>query len=309
MLSLFSGLGAFEKAMKNVNIKYKLINYCEKEKAFARAYSVIHNVSEDLNLGDICNIDEAKLSDFDLMTWGFPCVNFSKANKEENREGLSKEGSGLYYEGIRILKHKKPMYSIIENVSDLAENAKFKDDYQQIISDLSDANYNSYSIILNAEEYGLPQRRRRLFIISIRKDIDDYSFTTPKPIPLKVKAKDLFETEVDEKFLKINPVIIDRIKGINLRSTDICPTITRAIGRAGSSGEYISNCAFVYKNTGVLRRMTPKETLLFMGFDSDDYDLLKENSISDTAIFNMSGNSICVSSIEEIYKILLKDYI
>ncbi|HBF1809719.1 TPA: DNA cytosine methyltransferase, partial [Clostridioides difficile] len=61
LLSLFSGIGAFEKALGNINVRYKLINYCEINKYASKSYSIIHDVSEDMNLGDITKIDISKL--------------------------------------------------------------------------------------------------------------------------------------------------------------------------------------------------------------------------------------------------------
>lgn len=302
VLSLFSGLGAFEKALKNRDIDYEVVNYSEINTIFAKAYSILHDVSAQKNLGDVSNIKELDMpTNIDLMTWGFPCINFSKANKSANRKGLDGNGSGLYYEGLRFLKQIKPKYSIIENVSDLATDEKFKDHYNLIIDDLNECGYKSYPLIMNCSDYGLPQNRLRIFIVSVRNDIDK-EIIMPTKTKLKYKAKDLFDKQVEDKFYNINPKIIDRVKTHKNRNLDICPTITRAIGRAGSSKEYIANCAFVYSNTGELRRMTPCETLKFIGFDDGDYKRLKDNGISDTAIYNMAGNSIAVPILEELYK-------
>ena len=102
MLSLFSGIGAFEEALKNIGINFKLINYCEFDSQISKAYSLIHNVSEDLNLGDINKVDETKLEDFDLMTYGFPCQSFSAQGK---RLGFEDETRGnLFFESMRIAK-------------------------------------------------------------------------------------------------------------------------------------------------------------------------------------------------------------
>lgn len=302
VLSLFSGLGAFEKALKNRDIDYEVVNYSEINTIFAKAYSILHDVSAQKNLGDVSNIKELDMpTNIDLMTWGFPCINFSKANKSANRKGLDGNGSGLYYEGLRFLKQIKPKYSIIENVSDLATDEKFKDHYNLIIDDLNECGYKSYPLIMNCSDYGLPQNRLRIFIVSVRNDIDK-EIIMPTKTKLKYKAKDLFDKQVEDKFYNINSKIIDRVKTHKNRNLDICPTITRAIGRAGSSKEYIANCAFVYSNTGELRRMTPCETLKFIGFDDGDYKRLKDNGISDTAIYNMAGNSIAVPILEELYK-------
>ncbi len=73
-LSLFSGIGAFEKALENIGVPYELIAYCEVDKFASKAYSLLHNTPESLNLGDITKVDESKLPEnIDLITYGFPC--------------------------------------------------------------------------------------------------------------------------------------------------------------------------------------------------------------------------------------------
>ena len=309
VLSLFSGIGAFEKALNNIGIDYELVGYVEKCKHASKAYSVIHNVDENLNLGNILYVNEKELPDFDLMTWGFPCTNFSRAtrNKIENRNGLNNDESGLYFEGIRILKEKKPSISIIENVPDLLID-KFKEQFEIIMTDLDEAGYTSHYKLLNAYDYNTPQSRERVIIVSIRNDIYN-GFNFPNPTPLDIKSSDLLLPieEISDKFKKINPVIIDKIKTRKLKKPTLCPTLTKAIGKAGSSSEYIANCAFVYQNTGDLRRMTPMETLLFQGFSKEDYFKMKKHT-SDTQIFNFSGNTIPVKLLEAVFKELLIDY-
>jgi DNA (cytosine-5)-methyltransferase 1 len=83
VLSLFSGIGAFEKALSKQNIPYKLINFCEIDKYAIKSYCAIHNVDKNLNLGDISKVDIEKLEDFDLMTWGFCCQDISIAGKQK----------------------------------------------------------------------------------------------------------------------------------------------------------------------------------------------------------------------------------
>ena len=78
LLSLFSGIGAFESALRRGGYEYNLVNYCEIDKYASSSYSQIHNVSEDLNLRDVTKVDTAKLpKDLDLITYGFPCVDIS----------------------------------------------------------------------------------------------------------------------------------------------------------------------------------------------------------------------------------------
>ena len=198
LLSLFTGIGAFEKALERLNIKYDLVGFSEIDKHAIKSYCAIHNVTEDKNYGDISKINENELPDFDIMTWGFPCQDISIAGKLKGiKEGETR--SGLYYEGYRILKAKKPKVSIIENVKNLTSK-RFKNEFDSIVKELSDLGYNNYWQVLNAKDYGIPQNRERVFIISIRKDIDNGKFIFPEKIQLQLKLKDLLEEVVDNKY-------------------------------------------------------------------------------------------------------------
>lgn len=198
LFSLFSGIGAFEKALERLKIKYELVGFSEIDKYAIKSYCAIHNISEDKNYGDISKIDENVLPDFDIMTWGFPCQDISIAGKMKGiKEGETR--SGLYYEGYRILKAKRPRISIIENVKNLTCK-RFRNEFESILKDLSDLGYNNYWQVLNAKDYGIPQNRERVFIISIRKDIDNNKFVFPDKMPLELKLKDLLEEEVPEKY-------------------------------------------------------------------------------------------------------------
>lgn len=196
LFSLFSGIGGPEKALKRLGIEYELVGYSEIDKYASRSYSAVHEEPEIKNYWDITKINEKELPDFDFMTWGFPCQDISIAGKQAGiREGTR---SGLYYDGLRILKEKKPKYSLIENVKALTSK-KFADTFESILQDLDDAGYNNYWQVLDAKDYGIPQHRERVFIVSIRKDIDQ-EFTFPEKEELRLKLKDLLDEEVDEKY-------------------------------------------------------------------------------------------------------------
>lgn len=196
LFSLFSGIGGPEKALKRLGIEYELVGYSEIDKYASKSYSVVHDEPEIKNYWDITKINEKELPDFDLMTWGFPCQDISIAGKQAGiHEGTR---SGLYYDGLRILKEKKPKYSLIENVKALTSK-KFKDTFESILDDLDKAGYNNYWQVLDAKDYGIPQHRERVFIVSIRKDIDQ-EFKFPEKEELKLKLKDLLQEEVEEKY-------------------------------------------------------------------------------------------------------------
>ena len=198
LFSLFSGIGAFEKALERLKIPYELVGFSEIDKFAIESYCAIHNVSKVKNYGDIKNIDADTLPDFDLLTWGFPCQDVSIAGKMEGIEE-GKPRSGLYFEGYRILKAKMPKYSVIENVKNLT-GKRFKKQFDSILKDLSDLGYTNYWKVLNAKDFGIPQNRERVFIISIRNDIANTNFCFPPKVPLVWKLKDLLENKVDEKY-------------------------------------------------------------------------------------------------------------
>lgn len=202
VLSLFSGIGAFEKALDNLGVDYELVNYCEIDKYASKSYAAIHSVDESLNLGDITKVNEKELpKNIDLITYGFPCQDISLAGKQKglfNDDGTQTR-SGLFFEALRIIEETKPRVAIAENVKNLTSK-KFALQFKIVLDSLKAAGYNNYWQVLNAKDYGIPQNRERVFIVSIRKDIDNGEFKFPEAFPLKLRLKDMLEAEVDERF-------------------------------------------------------------------------------------------------------------
>lgn len=215
ILSLFSGIGAFEKALENLKVPHKVVGYSEIDKYASKSYATIHNVSETLNLGDVTKIDSTSISDIDLITYGFPCQDISQAGKQKGF--IDQEGnitrSGLFFAALKLIEELKPKYAIAENVKALTSK-KFKTEFQLVLDSLNRRGYNNYYEVLNAKDFGVPQNRERVFIVSIRKDVDDGSFCFPKPQPLNICLKDVLEENVDEKFYLSQ----DRIKSIKASS-------------------------------------------------------------------------------------------
>ncbi|MFT9495650.1 DNA cytosine methyltransferase [Anaerosolibacter sp.] len=198
LLSLFSGIGAFEKAFDRLGLEYELVNYCEIDKYASKAYSLIHGTKESLNLGDITKADETKISDIDLITYGFPCQDISIAG---NQKGIieGETRSGLLYDALRILKYKRPKYAIAENVKNLVSK-KFRSDFEKLQEELDSYGYNNYWAVINAKDFGIPQNRERVFVVSIRKDVDDGSFKFPEGFKNGIKPLDTMENEAEEKY-------------------------------------------------------------------------------------------------------------
>ena len=201
-LSLFSGIGAFESALTNLGVDYEVVNYCEIDKFASKSYSAIHGIPETKNLWDITKVNIFNLpTDIDLVTYGFPCQDISLAGHQKglfNEDG-SLTRSGLFFKALDVIEYCKPKVAIAENVKNLV-GKKFKPQFDIVLDSLDKAGYNNYWKVLNAKDYGIPQNRERVFIVSIRKDIDNELFEFPKPYSLEKRLKDFLEPHVDEKY-------------------------------------------------------------------------------------------------------------
>lgn len=317
LLSLFSGIGAFEKGLQNLGVDYELVNYCEFEPVVAKSYSLIHKVSEDKNLGDITKVNEKELPDFDLMTYGFPCQSFSVQGK---RLGFDDpERGNLFFESMRIVREKKPKYMIAENVKGLTHHDK-GNTLKTILDTLDWLGYNNYFQVVNSVFFNSPQSRERIFIVSIRKDVDLKRFEFPKgklttrtvadildDDPNRKKPKKSLQKYMDQKYFvrkyssefgvkKLFDGCAEGYKKSNFSGNRIysingtSPTLTT------------KNDAVYYEINGHLNH---RERFALQGFPKEDADLLLNNGIPKSQIDKMSGNSINVNTIQSIIESLL----
>lgn len=231
VLSLFSGIGAFEKALEKLEIEYELVGFSEIDKYAIKSYCAVHGVDENLNLGDITKIQLNTLpKDIDLITHGSPCQDFSVAGKQAGGDMGTGTRSSLMWNTVNIITYCKPKYVIWENVKNLLSK-KHRHNFDAYISILESLGYNNYYQILNAKDYGIPQNRERVYTISIRKDIDNGKFVFPKKTELRLRLRDIIEDYVDEKYYLDDKKIL-KIQNSNfmqerkiIQEKDYCDTI------------------------------------------------------------------------------------
>lgn len=217
--------GNLDKSSKNFNFpsKEEMKDYLIKRNIgydFKKGTSKIPRLSEKKlkqcykvcveynNYGDVSIIEPNDIVDFDLFNMSFPCTNLSVAGKQQGMvdEQGNKTASGLYVDGIKIIKAKKPKYIMIENVKNLI-GKKFINDFYAIINEIESIGYkchyatkeNGTPKCLNAKDFGIPQNRERIFVICARNDID-LTFEFPKGFDNGIRLKDLLEDEVDDKY-------------------------------------------------------------------------------------------------------------
>ena len=199
---LFSGIGSQVAALKRLGVDYECVGISEIDKYAIKSYEGINGPTH--NYGDISKID--RLDYTDLLIYSSPCVDFSLAGKQAgliDTDGKQTR-SGLLLEVGRLLMKMSdekilPKYLLMENVKNLV-GKKFKPAFDIWLKALEVIGYNNYWKVLNAKDYGVPQNRERVFVVSIRKDVDTHGYTFPEPFKLNRRLKDVLETNVDEKY-------------------------------------------------------------------------------------------------------------
>lgn len=331
VLSLFSGIGAFEKALTNLDIDYKLVNYCEINEHASKCYSLIHNVSEDLNLVDITTVDTSKLDDFDLLTHGSPCQSFSSAGKQEGGVKGSGTQSSLLWETIRIIQDKKPRFVIWENVKNVLSQ-KHLPVFNEYLKELETLGYKNYippKGVLNSKDFGIPQSRERLFVVSILGEHEPYEF--PKGFRLETDLSDFidfrdidditynFHRRYNEKYGEITLEEFENYienlpvtRGIGTKKMKLydfneMDTITTSTGLTGTlTCRNVQNFNKKFWYNKKLYKPSPKMCWKLMGFTDDDFDKVKHIG-NDSDLWNRAGNSIVVNVVEAIFKNLFQN--
>lgn len=327
VLSLFSGIGAPEKAFKELGIELEHVGYSENHEETSKAFSLIHNVDESLNLGDVTKINWDEVSDFDLIWYSPPCQSFSRQGKEL---GMEDERGILFFDALKGIEAKRPKIAIMENVDNLA-GKKFKDEFNIMLKRLEELGYANYYKVLNALDYNVAQNRKRIFIVSIRDDLD-ITYEFPKALPLTKSISDYIEEDAE-------PTILHNIYGgFKEKSARVfkkhSPTIRTAAGGGHipsvvlkdsknivNNGKIHKQNKLFYIEDGkyflekdeisndkdyvVSRQMTARETFKVQGFSDEDFDKIKDH-FKDTLLYRMSGNSIPVPMVRELLKCLFK---
>lgn len=202
VITLFTGIGAQEAALKRLGLDFEMVGISEIDKYAIQSYEAINGPTR--NYGNITQIEQLDYAD--LWTYSSPCQDFSTAGKQQGLTyadgSLTRSGLLLHVERLlvdSVIRGDNPKFLLMENVKGLVSK-KFKADFDRWLEKLEQLGYNNYWGVLNAKDYGIPQNRERVFVVSIRKDVDDRGYKFPSTIPLKLKLKDMLETVVDKKY-------------------------------------------------------------------------------------------------------------
>jgi len=261
-IDLFCGIGGFRVAIERVSKRYGLKSKCvfssDIDKECQRAYQA--NFGET-PFGDIKMINENKIPYHDLLMAGFPCQPFSIIG---NGKGFEDIRGTLFFEIARILKAKKPRAFLLENVKQLKGHQKGYT-LERIMETLRSLGYYCDYKILNALEFGLPQKRERIFIVGFLENVPFYWPNGGKPMkPLT----QILEKNVSKKHFVSDYV---RKKRLAKKNSNLSPSIWHE-NKAGHIGIYPFSCALRanashnYLLVDGIRRLTPREMMRLQGF-------------------------------------------
>lgn len=366
LATVFSGIGAIEFALKRLGVDYEVEFACDngernvvidyqkemfnvkslktpkdkmnyvnnlysqltKCKNYVEAeYKANYKVKDDLFFQDVCLLDGNDFKNkIDLFVGGSPCQSFSSIGFQG---GLEDTRGTLFYEFARLVKEIQPKVFIFENVRNLLKHDKGKT-WTIIKNVFDELGYDYKFDVLNAADYGIPQTRRRLFVVGFRKDLNINFNFPPKTKILKKTMKDFTINKCDEGCMHYNKngeIVLKKKQGfpdnkyilspklynyvmktgtktwsqkveINL---DVARTILKTMGNRHRAGvdNYVSFDGT--NNVGSVRMLTERETHRLMGF-TDDFKIV----VSRAQAYKQAGNSIVVDVLIEILKLIFE---
>lgn len=209
VITLFSGYDsqclALDRLKRhNPQFDYDLVAWAEIDPHAIKAHNALFPQWAARNLGDVSKVDwQAQAAalgcKIDLLTYSSPCQDFSQAGLQRGGEKGSGTRSSLLWECERAIETLRPKYLLMENVAALVTQ-KFLPLFNRWQGVLEKLGYANYAQVLNSKNYGVPQNRERIFLVSVRSDCKPSPYYFPKPFPLDSRLKDVLEEDVDDSF-------------------------------------------------------------------------------------------------------------
>lgn len=309
-IDLFAGLGGFRLALESLGAK------CVYSSEWDKHVSDVYRENfADTPAGDITKIDEKEIPEHDILCAGFPCQAFSISGKQL---GFEDSRGTLFFDVARIVKEKKPKIVFMENVKNFASHDNGKT-LLVIKSIMEELGYQFYQKVLNAVDYGIPQKRERIYIVCFRNDLNIEGFKYPKPFKLTCYVEDFLIN--DERMVRhlhverpdtyYNGIEDNKYanKSIRLGTVNKGGQGERIYSTKGIAITLSANGGGIFAKTGgyligdKVRKLHPRECARLMGFP-DSYKICK----SPNQAYKQFGNSVVIDVIQlislEIGKVL-----
>lgn len=301
-IDLFAGLGGFRLALESLGAKCVYSNEWDEP-----VQKVYYENFGDMPEGDITQVDEKSIPDHDILCAGFPCQAFSISGKQR---GFEDSRGTLFFDVARIVKEKKPKIVFLENVKNFAthDNGHTLEVVQGTMEELG---YTFYQKVLNAVDYGIPQKRERIYMVCFRNDLGIKNFSYPKPFKLEKHVEDFL---LEDESL-VESLYVERPDMYFNDTTDSKyseKTIRLGTVNKGGQGERIYSTKGIaitlsaygggifaktggYLINGRTRKLHPRECARIMGYP-DSYKM----SESMNQAYKQFGNSVVVDVLQYI---------
>ena len=301
-IDLFAGLGGFRIALESLGAKCVYSNEWDAsvQKVYAENFG-------DTPEGDITQVDENTIPDHDILCAGFPCQAFSISGKQR---GFADSRGTLFFDVARIVKAKRPKVVFMENVKNFVTHDDGKT-LEVVKGTMEELGYTFYQKVLNAVDYGVPQKRERIYMVCFRNDLDVNDFKYPKPFELthhveefllddEEMLKDLYverpdtyyngveDNQYSNKSIRLG-IVNKGGQGERIYSTKGIAITLSAYGGGvfAKTGGYLIN--------GRTRKLHPRECARIMGYP-DSYKICK----SANQAYKQFGNSVVIDVLQLI---------
>lgn len=304
ILELFGGIGAIRKAFINLKIPYEVVDYVEIDKACVKSYNALYG--EDYKPKSVVGY-KAPNEKIDLIMHGSPCQDFSRIGKKQGGVKNSGTRSSLLFETIRIIKEmkEKPKWIIWENVKGVLDR-NMRDSFFIYLKELENLGYESKYEILNAMDFGIPQKRERIFVVSYL-GANNFSFNKLERKETR-PLSEFLEKNVSELYTMTQPYMLKFLnKGIDNSFRGRLKVIKDFSYTISTKQMRVPNSGIIDIGNGKYRYLTERECLRLMGFDDSDIDKLEEahprrKNCTSSKLYKQAGNSIVVDILMAIIK-------
>lgn len=290
-VDLFCGIGGFHQAAASLGMECVLA--CDIDPGARKAYNANYGIDPK---HDVCALEADDIPEMDILLGGFPCQPFSIIG---NMEGFADARGTLFFELARIIEAKQPSAFVLENVRQLASH-NHGETLKHILKILRGLGYTVESKILNALDFGVPQKRERILIVGFKGGVHGFTWPTGK-MPMPPLAS-VLETEVDRRHY-----VSDRIKESRLKShaSKHKPAIWHE-NKAGNVSSHPFSCAlragasYNYLLVDGERRLTGREMLRLQGFP-DTFKIV----CTDGQTRKQAGNAVPVPMVKAVLERML----
>lgn len=223
VFTLFSGyesqlMALMLLTMKHPKYKFVLVGWCEIDDAAIRSHNSVFPEYAHVHYKDVTKIEWSTVPDFDLLFYSSCCQSLSLTGAMEGMEKGSGTQSSLIWYVLDAIKAKKPKYCILENVKNIISKT-FMPSFIDWMRAVDAEGYHSVAKVLNSSNFGIPQNRERLFMVSIRDDIKQV-FHFPKSVKMTKRIEDLFEESVDEKYYHSHQEVVKYLLALSEKQVD-----------------------------------------------------------------------------------------